>query len=252
MKINKIAAQLYTVREFCKTPEDLHKTVEKIKEIGFDAVQVSGIAPIDVCELKKILDGEGLKCCATHEPGKAILEETERIIERLKILGCKYAAYPNPHVPLKSATDYSKLAKDLSNAGARMAESGLVLCYHNHAREFELFDGRLGLDIIYDESDSKFLQGEIDTYWVQAGGQNPAKWCKKLKGRLPLIHLKDYGIIENVPTMFEIGRGNLDWEKILKSAKKAGVEWFIIEQDSCRRDPFESLKISLEYLKEEF
>ncbi len=251
MKKKRIAAQLYTVREFCKTPEDIAKSMRKIKEIGFDAVQASGLGPIDTAELKRMLDGEGLECCATHESGKTIVEETGKVIEKLQILDCSYTAYPYPHVPLKSYDDCVRLAKDLERAGKEMSKEGLVLCYHNHAIEFEKFDGRTALDIIYDESDSKCLQGEIDTYWVQFGGQDPVQWCKRLDGRLPLLHLKEYGIVDNKVTMVELGNGNLDWKRIVKAAKKSGTEWFIIEQDSCRMDPFESLKIGLEYLVEE-
>ncbi|MEI8352769.1 MAG: sugar phosphate isomerase/epimerase, partial [bacterium] len=88
-------------------------------------------------------------------------------------------------------------------------------------------------------------------YWVQFGGGNPIEWCKKLENRLPLLHLKEYGIVENKPTMLELGSGNLDWKRIVKAAKKSGTEWFIIEQDICRIDPFDSLKMSLEYLIKE-
>ena len=82
MKRKIIAAQLYTLREFCKTPKDIAASMKKVKEIGFDVVQVSGIGPIEPQELKKILDGEGLLCCATHEPGKDIVEEPKIILRQ--------------------------------------------------------------------------------------------------------------------------------------------------------------------------
>lgn len=251
MKKKKIAAQLYTLRDFLKTPEDIAKTLKKVKEIGFDAVQVSGIGPINPTELKNILDGEGLICCATHEPGKMIVEETEKVIEKLQILDCKYTAYPYPHMSLRSEEDYKSLAAMLNKAGEMMYDMGIVLSYHNHAIEFEKFNGRTGLEIIYNETNPRFVQGELDTFWIQHGGCSPVEWCKKLEGRLPLIHLKEFGIIDNQIKMLELGNGNLDWKKIVKAAKKAGTKWFIIEQDICRIDPFDSLKISLEYLIEE-
>jgi len=251
VKKNKIAAQLYTLREFLKTPEDIAKSLKKVKGIGFDAVQVSGMAPIPEAELKKILDGEGLICCATHESGKSILEETQKVIDRLKALNCKYTAYPYPHEKPTSEEGYVKLAKDLSAAGKKMADAGLVLCYHNHAIEFERFGKRNALEIIYDESDPRYLQGEPDTYWIQFGGGCPVKWCERLKGRLPLLHLKEYGIVDNAVKMLEVGSGNLDWKKIIEVSENGGTEWFIIEQDVCRIDPFDSLKMSLEYLIKE-
>ena len=251
MKKSLIAAQLYTLRDFLKTPADVATTLKKVKQIGFEAVQASGIGPIDTKELSKMIEGEGLVCCATHEGGKDILETPEKVVEKLNILNCKYTAYPWPHTNPTSEADYIALAKALDKAGEVLAKGGKVLTYHNHSIEFEKFNGRVALDILYSESKPENLQGEIDTYWVQHGGHNPVDWIKKLKNRLPLLHLKEYGIINREVKMLEIGNGNLDWKGIIKAGKAAGTKWFIIEQDVCRIDPFESLKIGLEYLVNE-
>ncbi len=248
MKKNRIAAQLYTLRDFLKTPEEIAKSLRKVKKIGYDAVQISGLGPIDTVELKKIIDGEGLVCCATHESGKTICEEPQKAIETLGILGCKYTAYPYPHLPVKTKEDFKQLACLLNRAGKAFAAAGMVLTYHNHAIEFERFGKKNGLEIIYGKTNPDYLQGELDTYWVQYGGGDPVEWCKRLKNRLPLIHLKEMGIVENQINILEVGSGNLNWKKIIKAAKKSGCEWFIVEQDTCRFDPFDSLKMSLDYL----
>lgn len=252
MKPDQIAAQLYTLRDYIQKPADIAKTLKQVREIGYTAVQISGMGPIDESEMVKILNGEGLTCCATHEPGAKILLQPEAIIDRLNKLNCIYTAYPYPSdIRFDSLSDVKALAAGLNNAGKALYEAGKVLCYHNHQIEFRKFDGRTALDIIYSETDPKYLQGEIDTYWVQYGGGDPIQWCKKLHGRLPLLHLKDYMITpDNQPTFTEIGNGNLDWPAIISTAESAGCEWFIVEQDTCPGDPFDSLKISLEYLKE--
>ncbi|MEI8245854.1 MAG: sugar phosphate isomerase/epimerase [Lentisphaerota bacterium] len=246
MKKNQIAAQLFTLRDFLKTPEDIAASLKKVKQIGYDAVQVSGMGPIAEEELVKILDGEGLICCATHEPGGKIVNETAAVIERLNKLNCKYTAYPFPHKVPASETEAVGIAQQLENAAVAMAAAGQVLTYHNHATEFTKFGGRTMLDIFYDEA--PHLQGELDTFWVQHGGGNPVSWIRKLSGRLPLLHLKEFGILDSKITMYHIGGGNLEWDAIIPAAEIAGVEWFIVEQDNCLIDPFESLKLSFEYL----
>lgn len=248
MKKNVIAAQLYTLRDHLKTPSDIASTLKKVKAIGYDAVQVSGMGPIETKELNKILAGEGLVCCATHESGKMIVEDTAAVIARLQELNCRYTAYPYPHTPLDSEAAVTALAKQLDAAGAKMRQAGQVLTYHNHAIELQRFNGKFALDLIYDGSSPQNLQGEIDTYWIQAGGCDPVAWCSKLKNRLPLLHLKDYGVIGNDAKMFEVGYGSLNWPAIVAAARAAGTEWFIVEEDTCRFDPFVSLKMSLDYL----
>ncbi|MCX6343744.1 MAG: sugar phosphate isomerase/epimerase [Armatimonadetes bacterium] len=252
MKIEQVAAQLYTIRDFIQTPEDIASSLKKIREIGYSAIQISGMGPIDEGELSRILQGEGLTCCATHEPGARIISEPEAIVERLNKLDCKYTAYPYPAgVDFSTLDAVKSFAADLNSAGKVLYDSGKTLAYHNHQIEFRRFAGQTILDIIYAETDPRYLQGEIDAYWVQYGGGNPLDWCKKLKGRLPLLHMKDYMITnDNQPTFAEIGNGNLDWKSIVAEAESGGCEWFIVEQDTCAGDPFDSLRISFEYVEE--
>lgn len=251
MKKSQIAAQLYTLRDYIKTPADIAQSMKKVKAIGFDAVQVSGMGPIDEVELMKILDGEGLICCATHENGAKICDETDWVINRLRKLRCKYTAYPYPHIHPKTMAEALDLAAKLQAAAVKMAAAGQVLCYHNHAIEFEKIDGRYLLELLYDNAPA--MQAEIDTFWIQAGGNNPVDWVRKFpKGRQPLLHLKDFGIIDNERAMRPVGSGNLNWHEIIPAAEAAGVEYFIIEQDVCQKCPFESLTDSFNYLTENF
>ena len=100
MKLGKknLAAQLYTIREYTTSPKDIAESMKKIKAIGYDAVQISGLGPIDNKELASILDGEGLVCCASHDSGALLFDKTDEVIERLHAVKCPYTAYPYPHV----------------------------------------------------------------------------------------------------------------------------------------------------------
>jgi sugar phosphate isomerase/epimerase len=95
------------------------------------------------------------------------------------------------------------------------------------------------------------LKAEIDVYWIQAGGGDPAAWIRKCAGREPLLHLKDMAVGPGrEQRMAEIGEGNMNWSAILQAAEESGVEWYLVEQDHCYgRDPFESLAISYRNLR---
>jgi sugar phosphate isomerase/epimerase len=251
MKLDQVAVQFYTLRDFCKTAPAFAKSCRKVRSIGFEAIQVSAIGPIPEEEIVGICAGEGLTICATHESGERILSSPHEIVERLRKLNCKYTAYPFPrNVDLADLDAVRKLARQLDASGAVLRQAGQVLTYHNHALEFLKLDDKTVLDIIYDESNEQNLQAEIDTYWVQLGGGDPAAWCRKLRGRLPLLHLKDcVGTVDNTSQLCEIGSGNLNFKEIVAAAANAGCEWYIVEQDTCKGDPFDSLKISFQYIK---
>ena len=250
MKIQQVAVQLYTLRDFTRTPADIAVTLKKVRKLGYLAVQASAIGPIEESELVKMLEGEGLALCATHEDSNMILENPAAVSEKLAKLNCKHTAYPFPRdIDFGDEAQIHALAKKLDAAGAVLRNAGQVLSYHNHAIEFVRFGDKLALEIIYGETDPQNLQAEIDTYWVQYGGGSPEEWCRRMTGRLPLLHMKDYKFTkENKHDMAEIGVGNFDWKTIIAAAEKSGCEWFIVEQDTCPGDPFESLKASFDYI----
>ena len=244
----QIAAQLYTLRDYLKTPPDIAKTLAEVSKIGYQAVQLSALGKIEPKELKRILDNEGLVACATHTGLERFIKEMDAVIEEHKILGCEYTTCPGLPSQLHNAEGYRKVAADLSRAGEVLLKNGITLAYHNHAIEFKKYGDKVGLEILYSESDPRYLKAELDTYWAAFGGADPAAWCLKYSGRIPLVHLKDMGFDGERQFYAEVGEGNLNWGAILSACKKAGVRWYIVEQDICQRPPLESLKISLENL----
>jgi len=251
MHLRQVALQSYTIRAHCQTAADFAASMRRVRQIGYSAVQVSGIGPIPSAEVRRICDGEGLVICASHEPGATIVGDPHAVVERLGILGCKYTAYPYPHVAFDGVSAAVGLARQLSAAGEVLRRAGMTLAYHNHDIEFQKFDGRPVLEILYAESDPAFLGAEIDTYWVQAGGGDPVAWCARLSGRLSLLHMKDYGVgPDRKPVMAEVGSGNLDFPRIVRAAEASGCQWFIVEQDHGFDDAFAAAEKSFRYVKE--
>ena len=244
-----IAAQLYTVREFTKTPADITETMKKVAKIGYEAVQLSALGEMDPAELRKVCDGEGLKVCATHIGYQQMADDPQGVIDLHHTYGCPYAGIGGLPGEYRSAEGFAKFAREASETARRLAEGGIKFVYHNHNFELERFGDRTGLQILYEDSDPEVFLSEIDTYWVQAGGGSPAAWIRKLAGRAPCVHLKDMTMRGHDQIMAEVGEGNLDWPGILAACREAGTEWYIVEQDTCERDPFESLAISLRNLK---
>jgi sugar phosphate isomerase/epimerase len=244
-----IAAQLYTLREFTKTPADIAHTLKKVKEMGYDAVQTSALGPIDPKELKKIVDDLELHICATHVAYERLRDDTAAIAAEHILWGCKFPAIGGLPGSYRNAEGFHKFAKEASEVARRLKSYGLTFGYHNHSFELEKFGDKTGLRILYDESDPEVFTSEIDTYWIQHGGGDPAAWIRSLKGRAHIVHFKDMTMKGSTQIMAEVGEGNLNWPAILDACKEAGVRWYIVEQDTCQRSPFESLAISLRNLR---
>lgn len=250
MDKNSIAAQLYTLREFLKTPGDIYETLKKVKKMGYNAIQVSGMGPIDPAELKKMVDEIGLKICVTHISWDRLKNDLDNVIKEHKLWDCKYVGLGSAPGECRGNLDgYKKFLEEVSVIAKKIYDNGLQFVYHNHKFEFEKFDGKTAMDFLFENSDPKAFGFELDTYWVQSGGANPVNWIRKVEGRMKVVHFKDMAIKEDKQVFAEIGEGNLDWPEIIKACRETGVEWYAVEQDVCQRDPFESLEMSIRYLE---
>ena len=251
MKLAQIAATLFTVRDFCTNAADLERTAGKLSAIGYQSVQLSRLDTVPPEEVVAIMARHGLTICSTHEPSEDILAQPEKCVEKLRRLGCSLTAYPFPKgIDLKQPQAVRNLVERLDASGAVFRKAGMKLGYHNHDLEFAKMDGGTMLDFIYDQTHPENLVGELDTYWVRCGGGDCVAWCRKLRGRMPFIHLKDYSLNpDGTPMYCEIGRGQLPFRDIIAEAERSGCQWFIVEQDTCPGDPFVSLAVSLEYMR---
>jgi len=222
-----LAAQLYTLRDYMKTPAEIAVGLAKVRQMGYTAVQVSGIGPIAPQELNSILDGEGLTMCNTHTSYERLWRDLAAVIDEHQLWGCKHVAIGSMPKPYREEGEagYRRFAREASEVGRKLHEAGLSFSYHNHSFEFERFGKLTGLDILYRERDPRYLQAEIDTYWVQHGGGDPISWCARFAGRMPVVHFKDMVIFDGQQTYAEIGEGNLNWPAIIDACHTAGVQW---------------------------
>lgn len=258
---SQLAVQMYTIRDYTKTARDLAESLKKIQDLGYPAVQLSAIGAmngdrpeVSAQEAKRMLDDNGLKCIATHRSWDDLAHRTEAEVVFHKTLECDYTAIGG--IPesygRQGAAGYAQFVKDAVPVIAQLKAGGVRFGFHNHAHEFErIGPGRRTLyDILIEEGGPDFLL-EIDVYWADHAGVNPVRLFERSHGRVPVIHLKDKEVVaKEGPVMAAIGEGNLDWDGILPACADAGVEWYAIEQDVCRRDPFDCLRSSYAFLTE--
>jgi sugar phosphate isomerase/epimerase len=253
-----IAAQLYTLRDFLKTPEDMVKTMRRVRKIGYEAAQISGVGQIDPSELRKIMLDAGVAPIGAHIGVEEFRNDLSGVIATCQKWGISYVAIPwLDCAKLSTLADWKALAKEFNAFGKALVREGLVLQYHNHMFEFEKFGVRNGaggktfLEMLFEYTKPEYLQAELDLGWVARGNQSPVAWVNKMKGRLDQVHLKDWGVKGNEPVWRAIGEGGIDWPAVLKACKAAGTQHYIVEQDSCpiTNDPFLSLSVSRANLK---
>ncbi len=246
-----IALQLYTVRDHLNTPLDVEKTLRRVREIGYDAVQFGSTSFLEPNRLRELLDeNKFFVYGSTTRLYEKFADDLEEFIKLHKILGTKDICLNMPPEQRSSKEGYLKFISEVNDYSKIFAEHGIRLFYHNHNFEFVKFDGVLGMDLLIEGLNPERVDIEIDTYWVQAGGADPAQWIRKVKGRIHSVHFKDMAIdLDRKQYFAEVGEGNMNWTEIIKACRESGVEIYCVEQDFCRRDSLESVEISFKNMK---
>lgn len=267
-----VALQMYSVRDALS--EDYEGTLKKVKALGYDYVELAGLAGRSAEEIKKLYREAGLTVISAHVPLADLLNDTKKTLSDYSTIGCSYVAVPwiederRPGQP-----GFEPTIADITKVGKIAKELGMVLLYHNHDFEFVKIDGKYALDIMYETIPSDILQTEIDTCWVNFAGVEPAEYLKQYKGRAPVVHLKDFTatddpaketpydlIMDNAPKpatkeqrSFEfqpLGYGKQDIPSLLDAAEYVGAKYVVVEQDqSIRRTSLEDAALSRETLK---
>lgn len=247
----KIGLQLYTVRD--DTARDFAGTLRQVAEMGYQGVEFAGYGDLSAGEMRDLLRELKLEAFGSHVSLDRLEHHIDEEIEYLKTVGAKYVVCPYL-MPEQRGDEaaWRALFEKFRGYGERLSREGFVFAYHNHDFEFE---GKIGDDYIFDAMyktvDPSLLQVEMDIGWVQFAGQDPLAYIAKYAGRLPLLHLKDFrkGAPGEPIDTVELGRGDLALQDIIAAAAAAGTEWLVVEQDRCANPPLESVRTSIEWLK---
>jgi sugar phosphate isomerase/epimerase len=239
-----IAVQLYTIRTQLQDPSRLGGVLQRLREIGYRSVEVAGLGPKTVGRFGEELRRADLVACAAHAALDRLAGDLDSVAAECRDWGCQYVVIPSLPEHYRSEGGYLRFAAEAAELASRLRPSGLQLVYHNHSHELERFGQRTGLETIFAAASPETLQAELDTYWLQYGGVNPADCIRAFKHRAPLVHLKDMAIDRGRPVDAEVGEGNLNWAEILSACGEAETRWLVVEQDEPRRDPMQSVAIS--------
>lgn len=256
-KLTKIGVQLFTVGSAMQDVEGIKRTFDKLKKIGYDEIQTAGspcgdAGMISYEEFGRLAREAGLDIVGTHDKFEKLRDETEQAIAEHKLLGTDIMGIGGWWE--NTVEGYETFIASVNKIASTIAPHGLSFSYHNHCQEFiKLPDGTLPMDRFVNEFDPENVNFVLDTCWLQYAGADVRHWIDKLAGRVKILHLKDMAKEDSPYAIItEIGNGNLWWEGIMESAFRSNVEHFVVEQDSCPGDPFDSLKISSDYLHANF
>jgi len=251
-KIKKFGLQLYTLRsDFPKDPKGVLKQVA-----GFGYKQVESFeGPKGIFwgmtnkEFKEYLDDLDMKIVSSHCDINKDLEKkaAEAAAIDMKYLICPYLGAQ------KTLDDYKKKAELFNQCGETCKKAGIRFAYHNHDYSFVQLDGQFPQDVMMMNTDSSLVDYEMDIYWVVTAGQDPIVWLKKYPNRFTLSHVKDRkkdAKPADKDASVIVGQGSIDFPRILKEARKQGMQYYIVEQERYdNTTPLAAVEADAVYMK---
>ncbi len=251
--IKELGLQNYTIREHLNTYEEVYEAMKTIKEMGYTVIQTAG-EKISLEEMANITKEIGITVCGTHCNFDSLVADPEKAMETHRLLGTTNIGVGGIAGFDKANEEQVKAFIERANAFADIIyEHGFKFTYHNHEHEFRKVGEKTVMEMLVEGLDPVKTSFCLDTHWVQRGGGDVCTWIEKLAGRIDILHLKDLTMQpDRTPIMCEIGAGNMDFDKIIATAEKTGVQYYIVEQDICPGDSFDSVKQSAEYIKSRY
>jgi sugar phosphate isomerase/epimerase len=248
----RIGLNLYSVRELCPDPAALESVLRALHDIGYRYVQISGLGQMEPDQIAAAMSNVGLKCCGTHIPWETFVDDIDEAIAVHRFYGTNHTAIGmlGPEYWTREGAD--RYVEEARRVIPDLATANMDYSHHNHDHEFIRYGGRTWLDYVYQQASPAGMKFELDTYWVVAGGADPAEYISRFGDSMTIVHLKDMSIAGRGDQRFApVGSGNLNWPRIFDAIRRTPIEFVIVEQDThYDDDPIQNVASSFRFLRE--
>jgi sugar phosphate isomerase/epimerase len=258
----KMGLQLFSIRAPLKN--DLAGTIKKVQAIGYEDTETYGFNAEEISyygmkarDFRKLMDDHNLITTSGHydffpflnKSDDDLKEYVDRCIEGAKALNQKFITWPWIDPPSRTMEKYRVLTGKLNLAGEQIRKAGLGFAYHNHDYEFFDHNGENAYDLIMRQTDASLVKLQIDLYWTMRDSKkSPSQLFSEQPGRFVMWHIKDMDKVTRDYT--ELGNGSIDYTVILPEAKRAGLQYYYLEQGgNFAKDPMQSVADSAAYFK---
>jgi sugar phosphate isomerase/epimerase len=251
-----VGLQLYSLREQFK--KNVPGTLDEVKNFGIKYAELAGTYDMPPEKFKMELAKRGIEPISGHFPFEKYRDDVESVAKEAEALGLKYAGCAwIPHEGKFNEKTCREAIEVFNKAGEALAKHNIKFFYHTHGYEFQPHGDDTLFDLLMKETKPEFVSYQMDIFWIVHPGKDPVKLLKKYAGRWELMHLKDMrkgtatGMLTGsspVTNDVALGTGQMDIPEILKAAKKAGVKWYFIEDESPTSE--QQIPKSLKYLEQ--
>jgi sugar phosphate isomerase/epimerase len=239
----KISVQMYSFRSTIQS--DLEGHLKALKNMGYEFLEFAGFYDLHPVVLKKLLTDIGLKGSSSHTSLKDLENRYDELIETFRILNINHIVIP--YTEMKDQASYQAMMPRIKQITKELNKDGFTVHYHNHANEFQSFDGMYIIEHLMKDVEGIYL--EFDIYWAKVAGVDIDQFIKTHHKKIKLLHAKDYQLdIDGTPYFESVGKGILDFKQTIKALKN--LDYIVVENDKPRNDAFINVEDSINYINQ--
>jgi len=245
--LKQFGCQLYSIRDVL--PKDPKNYMKQLADMGYNYFESYskdpfwGLSPKDS---KAYLSDIGVKMVSTH---LGLPDTNEEMIAKCAEAGLSYVICPAIGMQ-PSADAWKQKAEAFSKHGETAKKYGIKYGYHNHSYSFQNANGVKGQRILLENTDPSLVMFELDMCWIEAAGEDTLAHLKEYGKRYELCHIKQLETKDPKPKQTDLEKGIIDYKKLLRAGKDAGIKYYLVEQEQYPVSPIESMKNDAAYLKE--
>ncbi len=239
---HELGLQLYSVRK--QMEQNLPEAFSQINQWGIKVVEGGGALyghPVE--EYKNQLLKNDLQIVSVDASFEELRDNPMAVVYKARYFDSRFATfYWIPHDAKKGfgIMDAKGAIEVMNKAGKLLKENGITLQYHAHGYEFMPHGKGTLLDYILENVEHAAFQ--MDVFWMKQGGMDPTKILQKYPGRFLSLHLKDRkkgtqntsNGKADVESNVILGTGDVGIASVIAEAKKQGIRYFFIEDESSR------------------
>lgn len=251
----EIGLQLHSFRNLFA--QDVPGTMAKVRKMGIKEVELNGTYGLAFPDFIKILAQNEISVVSYGGDYEKLKNFPQTLVDEARSYGAKYIVIFS--IPYEgesfTAEDVDKAAAVFNAAGKLIARNGLMLCYHPHGYEFQPYEDGTLFDYMVKKFDSRFVQFEMDVFWVKQAGQDPIELLRKYPSRFVLMHVKDRkkgtkntdNGKADVESNVVLGTGDVGIVDVVREARKMGIQYLFVEDESSKAE--EQVLKSIRFLR---
>ena len=254
------------------------QAVTEISQLGFTGFEAFAFVVDDfgfegITAFRNVLQEHGLELVALygggamHDPSRfeTLVAHNVRIARFLQLNGAdRLVLGPGPR-PAGGPTrdDLLNTVHCANEIGRRTLELGVQACIHPHINT--ALEKIPEIDLVMERLDPRYVALAADTAHFRKGNPDvptaEVDLFARYADRIKYVHLKDWdptlspeahgtGGTAVIRDFVELGQGNVDLAGCVEILRRQGYDgWLTIELDYTRRTPYESVRMSKEYLE---